>query len=85
MSPALGSAGSAHVHHWACEVRSFDFRGEVVGEVTRKTFDTYEQARQHADSEVTRGGKRIGAVVFALRRGGPPDGAAFEPGKVREQ
>ena len=54
------------------------------GETTRHTFETYEQARQHADDEVARGRERVGAVVFALRRGEPRD-SSFVPGEVREQ
>ncbi|MDQ1455693.1 MAG: hypothetical protein QOJ66_3528 [Ilumatobacteraceae bacterium] len=72
------------MHHWACEVRSFDLQRNIVGEATRYTFETYEQAREHAANEVARGRERVGAVIFALRRGGPRD-ASFVPGEVREQ
>ena len=75
---------SVRMHHWACELRRFDLQRNVVGETTRHTFETYEQARQHADGEVARGRERVGAVVFALRRGEPRD-SSFVPGEVREQ
>ncbi len=43
------------MHHWACELRNVDWQGNVVTDATRYTFDTYEQARRHADNEVARG------------------------------
>ena len=72
------------MHHWACELRKFDCQRNIVGEATRYTFDTYEQARRHADDEVARGREHIAAVVFALRRGGPKV-SEFVPGAVRER
>ena len=75
---------SPRMHHWACELLTFDLQRNAVGETTRYMFETYEQARRHAESEVARGGERVGAVVFALRRRGPRD-SSFVPGGLREQ
>jgi len=71
------------MHHWACELRNVDWQGNVVTDATRYTFDTYEQARRHADNEVARGREHIAAVVFSLRRRGP-NVSEFVPGHVRE-
>jgi hypothetical protein len=71
------------MHHWACELRTFDINRNIVGEPTRHPFETYEQARQFANAAVARGGG-VGAVVFALRRGDPREGS-FVPGEVHDQ
>ncbi len=71
------------MYHWACELRNGDGQGNVVTDATRYTFDTYEQARRHADNEVARTREHIAAVVFSLRRRAP-NASEFVPGQVRE-
>jgi hypothetical protein len=63
-------------------MRLFDAQRKVIGEARRATFETYEQARQHANNAVHRD-PHVGAVVYAIRRGNPRD-ASFVPGEVRE-
>jgi hypothetical protein len=34
------------MQHWACELRNFDWQGDIVTDATLYAFDTYEQARR---------------------------------------